>query len=87
MINSIDQLNYEAVKAWGKITTKTKKIAFCIKLAEEVFEVFKAILKKDNDNYNEELGDVIVTATNALIHNGAKPTNIKHRIYNKNKNR
>jgi len=86
-MNIIDKSNYDVVVAWGKITAKTTKLKFWVKLVEEVFEVLKAILRNDNDNYNEELGDVSVAATNAMIHNGANPVNIKHKIYAKNKRR
>jgi phosphoribosyl-ATP pyrophosphohydrolase len=83
-MENIFEKNYRLVKQLGKITDRTTKREFELKLHEELWEVATAETEEDKVL---EIADLMLTCTSYLIHLGYQPDSIIEQAVNKNADR
>ena len=62
------EYNYQSIVKRGLITPTTTKRAFVSKMEEEISELMEAVEDGTQEQINEELADVVLTALNMARH-------------------
>lgn len=81
---------FESIRDWAKekgILEKGDPKTQCIKLFEEAGELSKAILKNDQEEFIDAIGDCVVVLTNLAALKGYKIEDCINSAYNVIKNR